>query len=58
VTSTRAIARGEPETEREWEQIQAIREDFHTLTDESMHSLHTLLTSLAAERRDDVIERL
>ena len=58
VTSTRSIARGEPQAEREWEQIQAIREDFHTLTDESMHSLHTLLTSLAAERRDDVIERL
>jgi hypothetical protein len=58
LTSTRSIGKGDPQAEREWEQIQAIREDFHTLTDESMHSLHTLLTSLAAERRDDIIERL
>jgi hypothetical protein len=58
VTSTRAIVKGEPQADREWDQIQAIREDFHTLTEESMQSLHTLLTSLAAERRDDIIDRL
>jgi hypothetical protein len=58
LASTRSIVGGQPEAEREWDQIQAIREDFRTLTDESMKSLHSLLTSLAAERRDDLIDRL
>ena len=58
LASTRSIVGGEPEADREWDQIQAIREDFRTLTDESMKSLHSLLTSLAAEKRDDVIDRL
>jgi len=58
LASTRSIVRGEPEADREWDQIQAIREDFRTLTDESMRSLHGLLTSLAAEKRDDLVDRL
>ena len=58
VQSTRRIVERTPEAEKEWEQIQAIRHDFQTLTDESMASLKVLLTSLAAERREDVLRRL
>lgn len=54
--STQRIVRREPEAEREWEQIQAIRDDFETLTKESLASLHVLLTSLAAERREDILK--
>jgi hypothetical protein len=53
--STGHILNGEPESEREWDQVQAIRHDFQTLTDESLESLKVLLTSLAAERREDVL---
>ena len=56
--STQKIARGAPEGERAWEQIQAIREDFQSLTDESLESLRVLLTSLAAERREDLLKGL
>lgn len=56
--STERIVRGEPESEREWDQIQAIRHDFQNLTGESLDSLRLLLTSLAAERRDDLLEKL
>lgn len=54
LTSTQRIVQQDPEAEREWDQIQAIREDFQTLTDESLNSLRILLTSLAAERKDDI----
>ena len=53
--STERIVQGAPESEREWDQVQAIRQDFQTLTDESLESLKVLLTSLAAERREDVL---
>ncbi len=53
--STQRIVNREPEADREWEQIQAIRRDFQTLTEESLDSLRILLTSLAAERRDEVL---
>ena len=56
--STQRIVRNEPEADREWQQIDAIRHDFQTLTEESLHSLRALLTSLAAERHEDVIDRL
>jgi hypothetical protein len=56
--STRRIVSNEPESEREWQQIEALREDFQTLTDESMASLRTLLTSLSAEQREHLLERL
>jgi hypothetical protein len=56
--STERIVRGEPEAEREWDQIQAIRHDFQNLTGESLDSLRLLLTSFAAERRDDLLEKL
>jgi hypothetical protein len=53
--STQRIVRREPAADREWEQIETIRQDFQTLTEESLESLRVLLTSLAAERRDDVL---
>ena len=56
--STQRIVRNEPEADREWQQIDAIRHDFQTLTEESLHSLRALLTSLAAERHEDIIDRL
>jgi len=56
--STERVVRGEPEADREWDQIQAIRHDFQNLTDESLDSLRLLLTSLAAERRDDLLQKL
>jgi hypothetical protein len=55
--STQRILRREPEADREWEQIQAIRQDFQTLTEESLDSLKVLLTSLAAEKREDLLGR-
>jgi hypothetical protein len=56
--STRRIGSGDPDAEREWDQIQAVRQDFQTLTDESLESLRVLLTSLAAEKREHLLERL
>jgi hypothetical protein len=58
LASTRRITTGAPESEREWDQIQAIREDFQTLTDESMESLRVLLTSLAKQDSEHLLERL
>jgi hypothetical protein len=55
--STRRIVNNEPGGDREWEQIQAVRQDFQTLTDESLESLRVLLTSLAAERREHLLDR-
>jgi hypothetical protein len=58
LSSTRRITSGVPDTDADWEQIQAIRDDFQTLTDESMESLRVLLTSLAQQDRESLIERL
>ena len=58
LSSTQRIARDEANADREWEQIQFIREDFQTLTEESLESLRVLLTSLAAEGRHDLIHRM
>jgi hypothetical protein len=55
--STRRIAGNEPDAEREWSQIQSVRQDFQTLTDESLESLRVLLTSLAAEKREHLLDR-
>ena len=56
--STQRILRGEPENDRDWDQIHSIRHDFQTLTDESLSSLKALLTSLAAERRENIARGL
>jgi len=58
LSSTKRIAEGQPNAEKDWEQIQFIREDFQTLTEESLASLKVLLTSLAAEGRGDLIDRM
>jgi len=58
LASTKRIVEGQPNAEKDWEQIQFVREDFQTLTDESLQSLKVLLTSLAAEGRGDLIERM
>jgi hypothetical protein len=56
--STRRITGGEPEAEREWEQVDAVRQDFDTLTRDSLESLRLLLTSLGAEQREQVLRKL
>jgi hypothetical protein len=57
--STQRIVEQQPEAEREWEQIQAIRDDFQSLTDESLVSLRALLTSLEqSPKRDELLKRL
>jgi hypothetical protein len=55
--STQRIVKGEPQSEQEWEQVRAIRDDFQTLTDESLEGLKQLLTSLAAERKEADLDR-
>lgn len=52
VRSTGKIAAGEKDADREWDQIDAIRGDLGTLTDESLESLKALLVSMATERKD------
>jgi hypothetical protein len=58
LASTRRITSGAPAQDREWDQVQAIREDFQTLTDESLATLRALLTSLAAQDREILAQRL
>jgi hypothetical protein len=52
VRSTERIVSRAPQSEKEWDQIRAIREDIETLTDESLQSLRVLLTSLAVDEPD------
>jgi len=56
--STRRIVHDEPEAEQEWEQVELVRKDFETLTRDSLDSLRVLLTSLSAERKEDVLKSL
>jgi hypothetical protein len=56
--STSRILGNVPEADAEWEQIEAIRADFQTLTEESLESLKALLTSLSAEHRENLLERM
>ncbi len=50
--STGRIAASGTASDREWDEIAAIRGDLGTLTDESLDSLKALLASMAAERKD------
>jgi hypothetical protein len=52
IRSTRKISENGRDADREWDQIAAIREDFGTLTAESLESLKALLVSMASERKD------
>jgi hypothetical protein len=56
--SIRNVGAGTPEADREWEQIEAIRSDFQTLTDESLDSLRILLTAMAREDRQDLLRQI
>ena len=56
--STQRIAGGEPEAEREWDQVDAVRQDFDTLTRDSLDTLRVLLTSIGEEQREQVIRKL
>ena len=58
LASTRRITSGAGGEEREWEQVQAIRDDLRTLTDESLLTLRALLTTLAAQGGDVLPEGL
>ena len=46
------------DAQREWEQIEAIRSDFQTLTDESLESLRILLTAMGREDRQDLLRQI
>jgi hypothetical protein len=54
-TTERIVASPTPD-EQEWEQIDRIQEDLHTLSAESLRSFRALLTSLTAERKEEVLE--
>jgi hypothetical protein len=56
--SIQNIGHGAPEAEREWDQIEAIRSDFQTLTDESLDTLRVLLTAMASEDRQDLLRQI
>jgi hypothetical protein len=56
--STGKILREEPESEKEWDQVDAVRQDYDTLTRDSLDTLRVLMTSLAAEKREDVLRHL
>jgi hypothetical protein len=56
--SIRSLASGQGNAEREWDQIEAIRTDFQTLTEESLDSLRILLTSLGREDQQDLLRQI
>jgi hypothetical protein len=56
--STERILHNDPQADKEWEQIQFIRQDFQSLTDESLETLRVLLTAFAAEKREELLRRL
>jgi hypothetical protein len=56
--SIQGLARPEGEVEREWDQIDAIRSDLQTLTDESLDSLRVLLTAIGRDDRQDLLRQI
>ncbi len=56
--STRRILTREPDEARQWAQVDAIRHDLGTLTDESLGSLRVLLGSLTTEDRERIVAHL
>ena len=56
--SIQNLGSGSAEAAREWDQIDAIRADFQTLTDESLDSLRVLLTAMAREDRQDLLRQI
>jgi hypothetical protein len=55
---TLGMTASEADAKREWDQIEAIRSDFQTLTDESLDSLRVLLTAMAREDRQDLLAQI
>jgi hypothetical protein len=55
---TLGMTASEVDAKREWDQIEAIRSDFQTLTDESLDSLRVLLTAMAREDRQDLLREI
>jgi hypothetical protein len=53
---TTSKTRSEPEADRHWRRLSALRTDLGTLTDEALLSLRSVLASLAAVRRPAVAE--
>jgi hypothetical protein len=56
--SIQSLRNPQTDAEREWEQIEAIRADFQTLTDESLDSLRILLTAMARDDRQDLLRQI
>lgn len=56
--SIQNLGQNEPDAQREWDQIEAIRADFQTLTDESLDSLRVLLTAMARDDRQDLLRQI
>jgi len=56
--SIQNLGHAQADAEREWEQIEAIRADFQTLTDESLDSLRVLLTAMARDDRQDLLRQI
>jgi len=56
--SIESLGTGAGEAEREWEQIEAIRSDLQTLTDESLDSLRVVLTAIARDDREDLLRQI
>jgi len=56
--STRNLVERRPQADQEWEQIESIRHDFQTLTDESLESLKVLLTSLASDEHAHLLKQI
>ena len=56
--SIQNLGAGATEAAREWDQIEAIRSDFQTLTDESLDSLRVLLTAMTREDRQDLLRQI
>ena len=54
--ATDRILHNRTNAEQEWDQISRIQTDLHTLSAESLRSFRTLLTSLTAERKEEVLE--
>jgi hypothetical protein len=52
------LGSGTAEADKEWDQIEAVRADFQTLTDESLDSLRVLLTAMAREDRQDLLREI
>ena len=54
--STERVIAHRSNVDQEWDQINRIQGDLHTLSVESLKSFRTLLTSLTAERKEEVLE--